>query len=109
MRDLLEAAVAKFNAKAASDAKLQKELQGVERTVLLEVKDGARYHFIVKDGRVDGVRDGTVEAPDITVAGDEATLRGLLTGEIGPMKALATNKLKVKGSLDDLLRIRKFF
>jgi putative sterol carrier protein len=109
VRELLEAAVAKFNAKASSDAGLQKELEGVVRKILLDVKDGAKYHFVLENKRVDGVRDGPVEAPDITVSADEATLRALLTGEIGPMKAWATNRLRVKGSLDDVLRIRKFF
>jgi len=109
VKELLEAAVAKFNAKVEKDEGLRRELEGMEKKVLVEVKEGPKYHFILKDRRVDGVRDGGVEAPDITVIADQTTLTGLLRGEIGPMKALATNRLKVKGSLDDLLRIRKFF
>jgi len=109
MRELLEKAVAKFNAKVAVDPSLRKELAGMTRKILIETKEGARFHFILQDQKVDGVRDGPIEAPDITVIADQVTLTGLLKGEIGPMKAMATNKLKVKGSLDDLLRIRKFF
>ena len=109
MRPLLEEAVAKFNAKVEKDPGLQRELEGMERKVLIEVKEGPRYHFVLKDQRVDGVRDGPIESPDVTIIGDEATLTGLLKGELGPMRALATNRLKVKGSLEDILRIRKFF
>ena len=108
MKELLEAAVARFNAKVEQDDGLRRELEGMERKVLVVV-GGARYHFVLKDRHVNGVQDGPIEAPDITVIADQATLTGLLRGEIGPMKALATNRLKVKGSLDDLLRIRKFF
>ena len=109
MKDLLEGAIAKFNEKAASDASLRDELRGVRRTVLLDLRGGVAYHFVLNEGRIDGLVDGTIPNPDITITTDPETLRGLITREMGPFKAYATGKLKFKGSFDDLLRIRKFF
>jgi putative sterol carrier protein len=109
VRDLLEHAVDKFNTKVTEDEKLRAELDGLERTIVIQVKGGAAFHLVLKDQRVDGVQDGPVESPDITVTADERTLTNLLKGDIGPMRALATNKLKLQGSIEDLLRIRKFF
>ena len=109
MKELIEQAVAKFNARAQADEKLQRELEGVERTVLLDLKDGTKFHFQLKDRRIGPVADGPVEAPDVTILSDPATLTALLTKEMGPMKAYATGKLKIKASLEDVLRLRKLF
>lgn len=109
MKDLLEQAIAKFNARANADEKLRRELDGVERKILVELKDGTRFHFLLRDRQIGPVGDGPVDAPDITIQSDAATLAALLRRETGPMKAMATQKLKVKASLEDLLRLRKFF
>ena len=109
MREQLEALVARFNAKAAEDPRLREELQGIERTVVLDLKDGTKFHFVLKDAHVDGILDGGAETPDLTIISDPATVKGLLAGEIGPFKAYATGRLKVKGDIEDILRFRKFF
>jgi len=109
MRDLLEAAVQKFNAKAQSDAKLQADLEGVERKVLIQCKDGPQYSFVLKDRQIGPLNEGAIDAPDVTIISDTATLTALLKKEMGPMKAYATQKLKIKASIDDVLRLRKLF
>ena len=109
MREELEALVARFNARAASDPHLRADLQGIERTVVLDLKDGTKFHFTLKDAHVDGILDGGVDRPDLTIISDKDTVKGLLAGEIGPFKAYATGRLKVKGDIEDLLRFRKFF
>jgi putative sterol carrier protein len=109
MREQLEALVARFNAKAAEDPRLRAELQGIVRTVVLDLKDGTKFHFVLKDAHVDGILDGGAEKPDLTIISDAETVRGLLAGQIGPFKAYATGRLKVKGDIEDVLRFRKFF
>ena len=109
MRELLEKTVARFNEKARTDEKLRSELAGVERKVLLDLKDGTMYNFLLKDAHVDGVHDGTVDSPDITIIADRGTLEALFKREIGPMKAIALQKLKVRASIEEMLRLRKFF
>ncbi len=109
MKDLLEGVIAKFNAKVDSDPALSEEIGDMQKTVLIELKDGTKWHFTLKDRHVAGLLDGGVDKADITLITDAETLRGLLLREIGPFKAYATGKLKFKGSLDDLARFRKFF
>ena len=109
MKELLEEAIRKFNAKAASDPALRGELGDLRKTVLIELKDGTKYHFTLKDQHVDGLIEGAVDRADITISTDQETLRGLILREIGPFKAYATGKLRLKGSLEDISRIRKFF
>lgn len=106
---MLEDLVRKFNAKAATDPALRAELAGLTKTVAIELKDGTKYHFTLKDAKVPALLDGGVEQPDITISTDAETLRALILREIGPFKAYATGKLRLKGSIEDLARFRKFF
>ncbi len=109
MREMLEDLIRKFNAKVASDPALRAELVGLRKTVLIELKDGTKYHFMLADQKVAGLIDGGVDPADITISTDADTLRGLILREIGPFKAYATGKIKLKGTLEDLARFRKFF
>lgn len=109
MRDLIEEAISKFNERARTDAKLQAELEGIERKVLLDCKDGPKFNFVLKDKQIGSLLEGPIESPDVTILSDSATLTALLRKEMGPMKAYAMQKLKLKASLDDVLRLRKFF
>ncbi len=109
MRDLLEGLIAKFNAKVDADPSLREEIGDMQKTVLIELKDGTKWHFTLKDQHVAALLDGGVDHADITLLTDADTLRALILREIGPFKAYATGKLRFKGSLDDLARFRKFF
>ena len=79
MRDLLEGLIKKFNAKVAADPALQEEIGDLTKTVLIELKDGTKYHFTLKERRVEGLVDGGVEGPDIAIVTDRETLRALRT------------------------------
>ena len=106
---MLEDLIRKFNARVASDPAFRSELGDINKTVLIELKDGAKYHFILQDQKVAGLVDGGVENADITISTDADTLGALIRREMGPFKAYATGKLRLKGSLEDLARFRKFF
>jgi len=105
----LRAMVDKFNDKVKQDEKLRKELEGLEKTIQIEVTDDATYSFRLADQSVKDFGKNELAEPDIRIIADAATLEGLISGEIRPMKALATKKLQVKASLSDMLAIRKFF
>lgn len=109
MEELLTGAIDKFNKKVEKDEKLQKEFEGLTRKIFIEVTDGNNYHFVLDNKRITNFGEGDIESPDIKIISDTNTIVGLFNKEMGPMKALATKKLKLKGSLHDMLRIRKLF
>ena len=109
IEELINGAIAKFNARVESDAVLQKELDGMKRTVQVELKDGRSFCFNLQENRMGDFHEGRLDSPDIKIVSDEATLSGLLMGTVRPMKAWATKKVQFKASLEDLMRIRKFF
>ncbi len=100
----------KFNERIKSDEKLQKEMEGIERKIQIEITDGGTYYTILKNKHVSALQDGTIANPDIIITSDSATFKGLINKEISPIKAfLVTKQLKIKASLEDKLRLRKFF
>jgi putative sterol carrier protein len=110
MQDLLNEQLNKFNERIKTDEKLQKELEGFERTIQIVITDGATYHTTFKDNHAGVLTEGSLDKPDILISADEATLRGLLNKEISPIKAfLITKALKIEASLEDKLRLRKLF
>lgn len=106
MKELLNDLIEKFNAKAATDPTLQKELEGMERTIQITT-DRASYHMTLREGRITALEDGDAEEPELNIVADAETLQGVLEGRIPTFKAMATGKLKVKASLEDALRLRK--
>ena len=108
VRKLLEDAITQFNAKVDEDEKLAKELEGIERSIAVKISDGENYHFMLKDKKATPLEDGEIDA-DIEILTDTETLLALFRKEMGPMKAIATKKLKINASLQDMIRIRKFF
>ena len=109
LEELLRDTVEKFNRKAAEDQNLSKELAGIRKLIQVETTDGDTYHFTLENSRIGAVEKGSAENPDIRVIADTETYTRLATGELRAMKAYATRKLQVKGSIEDLLRLRKLF
>ncbi|MEW5937777.1 MAG: SCP2 sterol-binding domain-containing protein [Candidatus Thermoplasmatota archaeon] len=106
---LLHEAVEKFNAKVHQDARLQEELEGIERTVVLRLSNGAAYNLRIEGGRLSGLSKGDVAEAEVVVESDAATIAALLRKEMGPMKAFALRKVRVKADLEDIVRLRRFF
>lgn len=109
IEDILRDIISRFNEKAATDEKLKSELVGVNRSILITLEDGRNYNFSLSDSRASDLVSGSIENPDISIESSEQTIEALYKGDMRVMKALALKKLRVKGSIEDLLRFRKFF
>jgi len=101
--------IKRVNGMAESDPKFANELRGITKLVQVVVTDGETYNFKIENARVGQLNKGAVPNPDIMISGTRETYMLLKSGELRPMKAYATRKLQVKGSLEDILRLRKFF
>ncbi len=108
MEERIRGLVERFNRKVVEDDRLRGELEGVDRTIAIEAGE-ERYHLRLHGSHLGEPARGEVANPDIRVSADRATMEGLLAREIPPMKAVATGKLKIKASLEDMLRLRKLF
>ena len=108
VKELLEGTIAKFNAKVEKDEKLQKELECVKKKANMDLGTES-YSFELSCGKMHSLKEGLFENADINITSDPRTVEDLLTGKLKPMKAWALKKIKIKGSLEDVMRLRKFF
>lgn len=107
-RPILQDVIDRFNDRVAKDPELNKELVCIKKKVQLDL-GCEQYYFFLECSRVEKLHEGTVPDPDITLISDPDTVIKLFKGEMKIMKAWALKKVKVKGSIDDVLRLRKFF
>jgi putative sterol carrier protein len=109
VEQFLRETIDKFNKKAAEDPRIPKELQGIRRTVMVEVTDGESYNFVLENARIGALSKGKIQDPDIRITASTETFKQLQSGELRIMKAYATRRIQVKAPLEDVLRLRKFF
>jgi putative sterol carrier protein len=109
VEEFINEMISKFNGKAASDPEFEQELKGLKKLVQVVVTDGDTFNFKLENARVGPLSKGAIEGADITIIGSTETYKHLRSGELRPMKAYVTRKLQIKGSLEDILRLRKFF
>jgi putative sterol carrier protein len=110
LEDELKKAIDTFNAKAKCDTRLQSEIEGKVRSVLIELTDAESFNFTLRNKCLGPLSRGLIDSPDIHITTDSATMEALLKKEMGPMKALVTKRLKLtKISMEDLNTLRKFF
>lgn len=106
---LLQETIERFNARVRGDPRLQGELEGIERTVVVRLSDGPAYTFRIERGEISGLAEGDIEGADVLIESDAGTVAALLKKEMGPMKALALRKLRIKADIEDLVRLRRLF
>jgi putative sterol carrier protein len=107
VEESLASLVDRFNRKAERTPAMAEELAGKDRAIRIRLTDLGSYTVDLKDGRLANLRSGGYGRADVTITTDTATFEGLVTKEIGPMKALVLRKLAIDGSLEDKLLIRK--
>ncbi|WP_019177552.1 SCP2 sterol-binding domain-containing protein [Methanomassiliicoccus luminyensis] len=105
---LIQDLINRFNDKVDTDEKLRTELNGMDKKVLVDLETEV-YNFHLASSKIQNLNTGSIDAPDITVMSDIETFRGIIEGKIKPMKAFALRKVKIKGNIDDVLRLRKLF
>jgi putative sterol carrier protein len=105
--EVLKGLADRFNKKTQEDEKLREELRDVTRTIVIEFRDGDSYKIMLQNAQLIDLDKGSFDSPDIKVITDTETFEGLISRTIGPMKALATGRLKLVASLEDKLRFRK--
>ena len=107
MEEKLQQMIDKFNERIEKDEKMKKNLEGINRKIMLVIKDGETYNFELKDLKLSPLAKGEIDDADVVITTDTETMTGLLDGTIKPMKAYATKKISFKASVRDMLLLKK--
>jgi len=107
-RKILQDTIDRFHKKVECDPKIRQEMIGIKKCVNIDLGCES-YHFILKDAHIDQLCDGMADSPDIIITSDPQTVEDLYTGKMKVMKAYALRKIRVKGSMEDVMRLRSLF
>jgi putative sterol carrier protein len=107
VEETLASLVDRFNRRVERTPALADELRGVARTIAIHLGEAGSYAVDLANGQLTNLRTGAPPRVDLSIATDLATFEGLITKEIGPMKALVTRRLAIDGSLEDKLLLRR--
>ena len=84
------------------------KLQGMTASYqfMLSGDEGGNFYLELESGR-GAPEEGTLEDPDLTVSVDIADFLGLLKGELNPMTAFMSGKIKVEGDMTLAMKLQK--
>ncbi len=95
--------VARFN-----DPATLSSLKGLTKTFQVSLTDLREdYVFRIQDGVLTGVERTSLPTPDIALTIASTLMEGIMNGTSNGIMSYFTGKLKIKGNLEDLLRLQK--
>jgi putative sterol carrier protein len=99
--------IAKLKERLADPA-VQESLKGFSKTMQFSFTDIKEdYVFTLDDGKLTGLEKKTLPNANIVITVANSLMEGIMNKTSNPMTAYMTGKLKVKGPMDDLMRLQK--
>ena len=108
MEEQLRALVDKFNNKMSEDEETRKEVEHIKKTANIDL-DTEKYSFKVENAQISDFKCEPIENADITLTSTPENLQKMLDGELRPMRAYLTKKIKIEGKIQDIMFLKKFF
>lgn len=107
--DCLERIENGFQRKWENNADFRDSLKGKDRDILIELTDLGSWLLTVRDGKLEGIEevDG-LDDPDVRITAEVEDFLALFDGELSPLKAYATKKVKVNAGIRDILLVKSF-
>lgn len=92
-----------------ANPELQVKLAGKERVIQLALTDGHGQWFHIIDGKLASIEHGHHPRPDAVVTVSKHDLLAVFNGELKPMQAYLTGRVRVKASFSDMLFAKSLF
>ncbi|MDR0334375.1 MAG: SCP2 sterol-binding domain-containing protein [Methanomassiliicoccaceae archaeon] len=108
MYDSIQGMIDKFHRKAENDEKLRDKLDGVVKTMNIDLGDET-YSMKLDNAKITDYREGVVDGADIVFISTPENLQALIDGTLRPMRGYLTKKFTVKGKLEDIMYLKSLF
>lgn len=85
------------------------KLAGLDMSIMFDLsgEQGGQYTLVVADGAAN-VINGASDNPTATLKMDAADWQAMATGNLNPMTAFMTGKVKVEGDLGAVMKMQSF-
>lgn len=108
MQQEIQNVIDKFHAKVEKDPELRQDIAHLDKVFDLDLGTES-YTMKLKDSHIYYFEPGLDPNADVTVTTTPENLQGLIDGTLRPMRAYVLKKIQIKGKIDDLLFLKKFF
>ena len=107
-REIIQKMIDKFHRRMAKDEKARAEVEPIEKTFNVDLGEES-YHMRLKNAQIVEFEEGLLDKADILLKTTPEHRRQLVEGTLRPMRAYVTKKITVKGKIEDILHLKKFF
>jgi putative sterol carrier protein len=108
MYGTIQEMIDKFHRKAENDEKVRTKLEGVVKTVNIDLHS-EHYSLRLDNAKIYDYREGMTENADIVFTSTPENLQAMIDGTLRPMKAYILRKFTVKGKLEDVMHLKSLF
>jgi len=108
MEASIQTLIDKFHRKMEKDEEAKKEVMPIKKTINIDLGT-ERYSMRLENAHIDDFSPQMIDSADITLLTTPESLQGLIDGTLRPMKAYVTKKITVKGKIQDIMFLKKFF
>lgn len=98
----------RFHRKMEKDPNMRKEIEPLTKTFNIDLGSEA-YSMKLKNAQIYDFTPVLLQEADLTLTTTPENLQALKDGTLRPMRAFVMKKVQVKGKLDDLMFLKKFF
>ena len=106
--EIIQKMIDKFHRKMAKDEKARAEVEPIEKTMNVDLGEET-FRLKVAHAQVVEFEKGAYDEADMLLKTKPEYLQQLVDGSLRPMRAYVTKKVVIKGKIEDLLYLKKFF
>ncbi len=107
MEEQIKGLIDKFNNKMNKDEATRDEVKHLKKTFTLDL-DTEKYSFKLENAQMFDFKAEAAPESDVTVTCTPENLQKLIDGDLRPMRAYLTKKIKIEGKIQDLMFLKKF-
>lgn len=90
------------------DPQIQESFKGFTKRIMFDFTDTRdQYVLSVEDGKAASLEKVTAATADVVVTTTTDVFAGIINKTTNPVTSYVTRKLKVKGSMEDLMKLQK--
>ena len=109
MQPKIQEMIDKFHRRMDKDEKARAEVEPYVKTLNIDLGEET-YHLKLEHARVTEFGEGMYEEnADIYLKSTPENLEALINGTLRPMRAYMMKKIILKGKIEDLMHLKKFF
>ena len=106
--EIIQKMIDKFHRKMAKDEEARAEVEVIEKTMNVDLGEET-FRLKVAHAQVVEFEKGMYDEADMLLKTKPEYLQQLVEGTLRPMRAYVTKKVVIKGKIEDILYLKKFF